>query len=144
MNKLICAALIFALALCAAAAGKSDFSALSGLDEMFERLDAGETLVRFVYRDFAYGPANRDFETGDAAELERVLGALRAVEIDSATDLFITDWYPYMEFTLSDGSVYILRFDHKMLETQEGNYILKNDEALWQLIGELSQKYNQR
>ncbi|MBQ3667800.1 MAG: hypothetical protein II920_01105 [Clostridia bacterium] len=144
MKKLICAALMLALVLCFAAAEELDFSAVSGLDEMFEKLDAGETLVRFVYRDFALEIQNRDFESEDPEELWRIADAIRAVEIDSAHGLFITDWYPYMEFCLSDGSVYILRFDHMMLETPDGNYILKNDEALWQLIGELSQKYNQR
>ncbi|MBR4234635.1 MAG: hypothetical protein IKR85_01050 [Clostridia bacterium] len=144
MKRILCAALMLLSVLVIACTAENgyDFISVSGLNGMFERIDDGEYVTSFAYCDNAYEGPNRAFVTCDEDEIRLVLEALRNVRIDCKTDLFVTDLYPLMTFELSGGTSWTLRFDYNMLETDEGMYLLENDEALWNAIGTIAEMHD--
>ena len=65
------------------------------------------------------------------------------IRLVGPTNMSITDWYPLIAFTLSDGSRYGARFEGTWLTLLRDNYEIANDEEFWSLTKALVQKHSQ-
>jgi|GEM_PF-5715210 len=134
MKKLLMAFLVLCLGMVSCYA--EDLPALSdltGLDPLHAEITSA-----------AYSTGTkleRSFVITDAEELERLAQAVSEIEIVGVTEEYVTDMYPSLVFTLSDGTQHTLRFDGKWLEVGGKNYILAHDDAFWQLIDSLLNQY---
>ena len=143
MKPILCLILLLMfLPLCAGRAEETDFMTLTGLGEMFARIDAGESVVSASYSDNAYEQEDNDFTTCDTAEIDAILRSLKLIRVVRRSDEFRTDWYPLLQLTLSDGSVYALRFDWEWLEVEGVNYELEDADEFWGTIDDIATKHH--
>ena len=77
----------------------------------------------------------------DPAELAALLDAVEALEIDSVSDLSVTDWYPRLRLSCADGTSWSVGFNGHCLEVDRTHYNLRNDDAFWTLTRRLLKKY---
>ncbi len=141
--------LLLALALLGAVAAAPaeeapTFAALTGLDEVRALLDGGAAFTSVYYTD-GYGFSSSEFTTEDPDEMEALFAALCAVEVAGETDMSITDWYPLIVFTLSDGHRWGVRFEANWLVADGGrtNYELTGDAPFWALTRLLRIKHEE-
>ncbi len=120
MKSALCYILPLLVLLLRSGRAETDFMSLTGLGEMFGRIDAGERVVSASYSDNAYGPENNDFTTCDPAEIDAILRAIKLIRIAHRVYEYRTDWYPSLQMKLSDGSVYELNFDWEWLRSGSG------------------------
>lgn len=140
MKKLLVLLLALLSLLPAAQAEKlPDLWTLTGLDAMQEALANGAELIEIVYDTGT--KIERGYTLTDPDEMNLVLSAVLDLQIADVTDLFVTDMYPSLHFHLDDGSQYTLAFDGKWLEADGVNYVLANDEMLWQVLRDYSDQY---
>ena len=148
MKKII-AMVLAAVMLCSLAAAEEagdtpDFRTLAGLDKMEQKLNAGVTIDRIYYTD-GYGFSTSEFTTTDPDEIRSLWDALNQITVKGRSEESITDWYPQIVFTFSDGSDAHVTFESHWLSLPEpwpqANYELENDEAFWSLTAELVKKH---
>ncbi len=120
----------------------TEFLKITGLNEVEESLEAGETIIGITYTE-GLGESADWFYTTDPWEIQDLWTALQMIETDGASKWFATDWYPSVELYLSDLSVYRVAFNGHWLDTPENNYQLKNDEMFWSLATLLKEKYKE-
>ena len=120
----------------------SEFMLVTGLNEMAKALDNGATIESVYYTD-GYGFSTSEFTTTDPEEIAALWKATTIIQLVGPTNMSITDWYPLIVFTLSDGSRYGARFEGTWLTLRRGNYEIANDEEFWSLTKELVQKHSQ-
>ena len=120
----------------------ADFLKITGLDEVEQSLEAGETIVGITYTE-GLGESADWFYTTDPWEIQDLWTALQMIETDGASKWFATDWYPSVEIYLSDLSVYRVAFNGHWLDTPDNNYRLKNDEMFWTLTTLLKERYKE-
>ena len=120
----------------------SEFMMLTGLSEMSKALDNGATIESVYYTD-GYGFSTSEFTTTDPEEIAALWNAITRIRLVGPTNMSITDWYPLIAFTLSDGSRYGARFEGTWLTLLRDNYEIANDEEFWSLTKALVQKHSQ-
>ena len=120
----------------------SEFMLVTGLNEMAKALDNGATIESVYYTD-GYGFSTSEFTTTDPEEIAALWKATTIIQLVGPTNMSITDWYPLIVFTLSDGSRYGARFEGTWLTLRRGNYEIANDEEFWSLTKALVQKHSQ-
>ena len=121
----------------ASAESLPSFAALTGMDQICELLSTGITLESAAYTK-GTKLSDQLAETSDPDTVQALWQALSGIELGEPVNEFITDWYPKIIFTLSDGTTFSLCFDAHRLETADHKvYLLRNDEAFWELTQEL-------
>ena len=120
----------------------SEFMLVTGLNEMAKALDNGATIESVYYTD-GYGFSTSEFTTTDPEEIAALWNAITRIRLVGPTNMSITDWYPLIAFTLSDGSRYGARFEGTWLTLLRDNYEIANDEEFWSLTKALVQKHSQ-
>ena len=120
----------------------SEFMQLTGLNEMAKALDNGATIESVYYTD-GYGFSTSEFTTTDSEEIAALWKAITIIRLVGPTNMSITDWYPLIAFTLSDGSRYGVRFEGTWLTLRRDNYEIANAGEFWSLTKALVQKHAQ-
>ncbi len=119
--------------------GREAFLSLTGLDKMQEALNGGAEFVSVYYTDgYEY---TSEFTTEDPDAMWALWNALYQIRVGAETAERLTDWYPQICFTLSDGSKYRMRFEGHCLEIGPKYYTLTGDCAFWNLTGSLVDSY---
>ena len=136
MKKLI--AVLLALMIPVGCALAEDFQAMTGLDKVQAKLDAGVTVEKVYYTD-GYGFSISEFTTEDPELISRLWTALNKITVKGRVDESITDWYPMIVFDLSDGTQAIVSFEAHWLSRGKDNYEIENGEEFWALTASLVQ-----
>lgn len=141
MKKLI-TVLLAVLMLCSAALAEDfDFKSMTEMGQLQEKLDTGVTIEKVYYTD-GYGFSTSEFSTGDPEEIELLWTALNKITVVKRVDESITDWYPQIVFSLSDGTRAGVRFEaHWLCVNGRDNYELANADEFWMLTAALVQKH---
>jgi len=134
--------ILLVLLLCCLGAARAEeaprFGALTGVDALREALENGARVETAHYTD-GYGFSTSEFKTGDPRVIAALIEALGQIEIVEQVNEDVTDWYPQIVFTLSDGSRPGARFDAHWLEVDgRTHYLLSGDEAFWTLTARLT------
>lgn len=143
MKRILSTLLLAALLLCLAPAGFAEgesFASLTGLDTLREALDGGAEIVSVYYSD-GYGFSTSEFTSRDGDEIAALLDALGEIELGAPSGMSVTDWYPQIVFTLSDGTRFGVGFESHWLSVGSVNYELENDGAFWVLTAALVRQY---
>ncbi len=122
--------------------GEPTIDRLTGRDEFLAKI-TGDNPVTQIYFTEGYGFSTTEFTVTDPDSIRQLTDAVSLLAIDSVSNMDITDWYPYLQFTLQDGSAWSLRFDGHMLDTGRELYNLSGDDALWKVIEELEKTINE-
>ena len=69
--------------------------------------------------------------------------SLMSITLSQKADESITDWYPMIDFCLSDGTEGIVPFEATWLCIGKDNYEISNADAFWDLTSELVVKYTE-
>ena len=117
-----------------------DFREITGLDGVQRLLDGGAGIDRVFYTD-GFGFSTSEFTTTDGNEIAALWRALNAIEIAGTSDQSVTDWYPQIVFSLSNGETHRVNFDAHWLEIGMQNFTLSNDGDFWALTAELVAKH---
>lgn len=88
-----------------------------------------------------YGFSYGEYTTADPEQIHFLLDAVSLMEIDSVSDMDVTDWYPYIFFECADGTSWGLHFDGHWLYLNGINYHLANDSTFWALFASLEAQY---
>ena len=142
--KKMTAVLLAILLLAGAAAAAEEvptLESLTDLDETQAKLDRG-VMITSVYYTEGYGFGTAEFTTQKPDEIARLWETVNAIKVVGKTEESITDWYPMIIFTLSDGSTCMVSFDGPWLEAGPHNYVISGDEAFRTLTAELIGKYS--
>lgn len=143
MKRTISIIVLAALLLCLAPAGFAEgesFASLTGLDALQETLQGGVTVESVYYTD-GYGFSTSEFTSTDPAEIEALLDALYDIRLGAPSEMSVTDWYPMILFSLSDGTEFFISFESHWLTANGKNYELENDGAFWFLTSGLVKMY---
>lgn len=124
----------------AAQAESADFLQLTGLNALTQAVRDGAEVTSLQYETGT--KIARGFTLEAGAELDALLDALLRIEIAGKTEEFVTDMYPNVALTLSDGQQFRLAFDGRWLTVDGQNYALKNDADFWQQVRGLLEKYS--
>ena len=112
----------------------------TGLDAFLSRVSAENPIASADFTEGTELPTE-EFTTTDPAELAALLDAVEALEIDSVSDLSVTDWYPRLRLSCADGTSWSVGFNGHCLEVDRTHYNLRNDDAFWTLTRRLLKKY---
>ncbi len=112
------------------------------LGDIRKKLDEGITIEKVYYTD-GYGFSTSEFTTEDPEEIARLWDAVNAIVVGKKADESITDWYPMIDFCLSDGTEGIVPFEATWLCIGKDNYEISNADAFWDLTSELVVKYTE-
>ena len=134
MKKLF--AVLMLVTLLAGTAAAEDFRTMTKLDELQAKLDTGVTIEKVFYTD-GYGFSISEFSTDNRQEIDLLWTALNKITVKERVDMSITDWYPYIEFYLSDGTRAGISFESHWLSIGMDNYELENAEEFWYLTAAL-------
>lgn len=149
MRRFLILLLSAVLLLASAASGRAEsepaFLSITGLDAMQEALDAGASIASADYTE-GLGFSVSEFRTEDPEETQALWDALRKLELAGVCGESVTDWYPQIVFTLSDGSRFSALFEAHWLSADGGrvNYHLTGDEDFWALTARLTAAYKEK
>lgn len=127
MKRMIWITALLALLVMSAAAAEElpAFGALTGMDRVQEKLDAGAAFLAVRYGEEEEG-AWWETATADPDLMRDLWAALRDIEITGTTDMFVTDSGSRIIFWLDDGTRLTLGFDYEWYAGGRVNYILEN------------------
>ena len=117
-----------------------EFRAATDLDSFLDRVRDDNPLASAEFTEGSELP-DEAFATDDPEELAALLEAVEALEIDSVSDMCVTDWSPRLCLSCADGTSWSAGFNGHWLELNGVNYNLQNDDALWKLTARLESKY---
>ncbi len=116
--------------------GEPSFDRLTGRDKFLAKITENDPVTEIYFTE-GYGFSTAEFTVTDSDTIRQLINAVSWLEIESVSDTDITDWYPYLRFTMKDGTVWSLRFDGHMLDMGRELYHLSGDDVLWNVIKEL-------
>ena len=134
MKKLF--AVLMLVTLLAGTAAAEDFRTMTKLDELQAKLDTGVTIEKVFYTD-CYGFSISEFTTDNREEIDLLWTALNKITVKERVEMSITDWYPEIVFSLSDGTCARITFESHWLHTGMDNYELENADEFWLLTAAL-------
>lgn len=145
----LCAVLMALMPLSAAFAEGTDMTelpslaAFTGLDMFLSETEDTEEnpVVSVSYRSNAYAPGPmKRFIIQDPDEIAAFIDALTQARI-AGPGMFATDYYPHFTLTRADGTYFELSFSHHWLNLNNEYYTLADDDALWTLTADYTNRY---
>ena len=110
---------------------------MTELGDIQKKLDQGITITKAYYTD-GYGFSTSEFTTDDPKEIDHLWKTVNAITVGSRVNESVTDWYPQIVFTLSDGTSGGVRFEGEWLSVGgRDNYEIGNAEKFRSLTADL-------
>ena len=109
------------------------FAEMTGLSAFIRQVTEENPIVCVSYREGS-SVCSPEYCTDAPNEIRALLEAVLALELESVSDVFVTDWDPLLCMTCADGRRWTLAFNGHWLTKGGVNYNLMHDEAFWKLI----------
>lgn len=118
------------------------FAEATGLNEFLALITEDNPVVSVSFSQ-GYGFSGGDYTTENPEEIQALLNAVAQIEIESASSMSVTDWYPYICFVCADHTAWGLHFEARWLYLGGQNYNLANADSFWTLFAKLEKIHDQ-